>query len=205
MEDLIPENIGTALIPTPVRFEQTAAETEQKLTTDINELWNWHVQAQNTVATTKEELKAIRQRLGERLHMMKQLLARPGRNGQWSSFLQGHGIPRTTADRLVLGHERLLAPESNCANGAIHEPTKQDVRKLFTSVWPRLAKTLTKPESVYKFIIYIIARSGIPHQCREEGIVMFHPTIGVPGEPKFVVPEDVSSVEPANGTCGDIL
>ena len=205
MENIIAENIGTALIPTPVRFDQTAIETEQKLTTDINELWNWHVQAQNTVATTKEELKAIRQRLGERLHAMKQLLARPGCSGQWSSFLKKQRIGRTTADRLVAAHEQLLAPESNCPNDAIREPSKQDVRKLFTSVWPRLAKTLTKPESVYKFIIYIIARSGIPHQCREEGILMFHPTIGVPDEPKFVVPEGVPSVEPANGTCEDVV
>ncbi|HEX8800585.1 MAG TPA: hypothetical protein VF772_18335 [Terriglobales bacterium] len=108
MEFNIPENIG--LVPTAVHSEQLGAEAERKLATDINDLWSMHIQAQNTVATTKEELKVIRQRLGKRLIDMKLLLARPGRNGQWSSFLQEHGIPRTIADRLVARHERSLVP-----------------------------------------------------------------------------------------------
>jgi hypothetical protein len=65
MEFNIPENIG--LIPSPVHSEQLETEAERKLTTDINDLWGVHLQAQNTVATTKDELKVIRQRLGERL------------------------------------------------------------------------------------------------------------------------------------------
>jgi hypothetical protein len=106
MEFNIPENIG--LIPRAVQPEQLDAEAERKLTTDINDLWSVHIQAQNTVAATNDELKVIRQHLGERLHEMKLLLARPGRNGQCSPFLQGQGIPRSTADRLVAGHERSL-------------------------------------------------------------------------------------------------
>jgi hypothetical protein len=161
MEFNIPENIG--LIATAVPSAQPDTEAERKLTTDINYLWSVHVQAQNTVATTKDELKVIRQRLGERLHEMKLLLARPGRNGQWSSFLQQQGIPRSTADRLVAGHERSRAPETNCVSDAIHEPTEQDIQKLFTSVWPRLAKTLTTPESVYDFVRCILTRADTPH------------------------------------------
>jgi len=128
MEFNIPENIG--LVPTPVHSEQFETEAERKLATDINDLWSFHVQAQNTVATTRDELKAVRQRLGERLHEMKLLLARPGRNGQWSSFLQQQSIPRSTADRLVAGHERSLAPETNCVSDAIPKPTKQDIQRL---------------------------------------------------------------------------
>ena len=101
MEYTFVENIG--LVPTEAEFERFFAETEQQVSTDISDLWNWHVRAQNTVATTSEEIRAIRQALGERLHEMKQILARPGRNGQWSSFLQKHGIPQSTADRLVAG------------------------------------------------------------------------------------------------------
>ena len=104
MEYDIAENIG--LVPTAVPFEQLDTETERKLTADINALWSVHVQAQNTVATTKEELKVIRHKLGERLDEMKRLLARPGRNGKWSSFLQEYGIPRTTADRVVAAYRQ---------------------------------------------------------------------------------------------------
>lgn len=66
MEFNIPENIG--LVPTAVHSAQLGAEAQRKLATDINDLWSMHIQAQNTVATTKDELKVIRQRLGERLH-----------------------------------------------------------------------------------------------------------------------------------------
>src|SRR5271157_340258 len=151
MEYNIAENIG--LIPTAVQPEQLNAETERKLTTDITDLWSVHVQAQNTVATTKEELRIVRQQLGERLHTMKRLLARPGCNGKWSSFLQEHKIPRTTADRLVAGHERLLAPETKRTNGALPPPTVRDIEKLFKSIRPKLAKVLTTRESVYAFIV----------------------------------------------------
>ena len=73
MEFCISENIG--VVPVAVHPVQLDAETERKLITDITDLWDCHVQAQNTVAITKEELRVIRQRLGERLHGMKRLLA----------------------------------------------------------------------------------------------------------------------------------
>ena len=180
MEFNIPENIG--LVPTAVHSGQLDTEAERKLTTDINDLWSVHVQAQNTVATTKDKLKVIRQRLGERLHEMKLLLARPGRNGQWSSFLQEHGIPRTRADRLIAGHLRSVAPTENCASDAIHEPTKQDIQRLLTSVWPRLAKTLTTPDSIFTFLHFVILRADIPHEYRDEGILMYRPIVAMSGD-----------------------
>jgi len=205
MEYDIAENIGTALIPTQVQPEQIDAEIEQQLTTDINALWNFHVQAQNTVATTKEELKVIRHKLGERLHEMKRLLARPGRNGEWSPFLKEHKIPRTTADRLVAAHERLLAPETNCTAGAIDKPTVQDIQRLFTSIRPRLAKILTTQESVYAFILCLINRASLPYERRDEGILLFHPRVSAPEEPKFVAPENVSPAETANSHQGHVV
>src|ERR1019366_9650078 len=196
MEFNIPENIG--LVPTAVHSEQLDTEVERKLITDINDLWSVHVQAQRTVATTKDELKVSRQRLGERLHEMKLLWARPGRNGQWSSFLQQQGIPRTTADRLVAGYKRSLALEANCASGTFPVPTKQDIQRLLTSVWPRLAKTLTTPELVYDFVLCILTHANIPHECREEGILMFRPIVAMSGEMEFVALVDAPAADSAN-------
>lgn len=136
---------------------------------------------------------------------MKQLLARPGRNGQWSPFLQNQGIPRTTADRLVAGHKRSLAPEANCVSDAIHEPTKQDIQKLFRSVWPRLAKTLTTPESVYDFVRCIITRADIPHEYHHDRILMSYPTVAMSGEPEFVALVDAPAAEPANDDYAAVL
>lgn len=203
MEFNISENIG--LIPTPIHSEQLETEAERKLATDINDLWSFHVHAQNAVATTRDELKAIRQRLGERLHEMKLLLARPGRNGQWPSFLQQHGIPRTTADRLVAGHKRSLAPEANCASGTFPTPTKQDIQRLLTSVWPRLAKTLTTPDSIFTFLHFVILRADIQHEYSDEGILMYCPIVAMSGEPEFVALVDVPAAEPADGNYGAVV
>jgi len=136
---------------------------------------------------------------------MKPLLARPGRNGKWSSFLQEYGIPRTTADRVVAAYQRSVAPETNRTAGAIHEPTVQDIQRLFTSIRPRLAKILTTQESVYAFILCLISRASLPYERRDEGILLFHPRVSAPGEPKFVAPEDVSPAEPATGNYGDVV
>ena len=136
---------------------------------------------------------------------MKQLLARPGRNGQWSSFLQQQGIPRTTADRLVAGHKRSLAPEANCANDAIHEPTEQDIQKLFSSVWPRLAKTLTTPDSIFTFLHFVILRADIPHEYSDEGILMYRPIVAMSGEPEFVALADVPAAETSNDDYGTVV
>jgi hypothetical protein len=78
MEDRIAENPGVEFAPAI----SPEPEDEQKLADEIRQLWAVHVEAQTVVKKTKTELKAIRQRLGERLYEMKQILARPGRNGQ---------------------------------------------------------------------------------------------------------------------------
>jgi hypothetical protein len=66
---------------------------------------------------------------------MKEVLAKPGRNAEWSAFLREHNIPRATADRLVVRHQRDLNPDANCVTGAESEPPEEEVRKLFASVW----------------------------------------------------------------------
>lgn len=99
MEDMIAletatEGIATAALP--------GSEQEQKLADEIVELWTVHEEAKTTVTRTREELKAIRMRLGERLARIKELLVKPGRKGGWSSFL------RTTGNRK--GDRRQVSP-----------------------------------------------------------------------------------------------
>ena len=79
---------------------------------------------------------------------MKQILAKPGRGGQWSSFLVERQIPRATADRLVARHLRSLDPNANCVTEDVSEPTEEEVQRLFTSVWPKLHRTLRSRQSV---------------------------------------------------------
>ena len=99
--------------------------SEAKLSGEITALWSAHQDGKATAKRTKEDLKAIRRDLGERLHAMKTLLARTGRGGQWTSYLREHKISRTTADRWSREHEESRNPGSTKrTDGAISEPTR---------------------------------------------------------------------------------
>jgi len=168
------EGIGTEFIPT-ANSPEADSETEQILAAAITDLWSFHVQAQTIARKTNEELKAIRRNLGERLHAMKRLLARPGRAGQWTSFLNQHGIPRTTADRLVSSHAKSLAPDTNSTAGEIREPSDVEISKLFTAIWPRCEKVLTTPKSQYDLLRCFISRSGLAHEWQDHYIIVCEP------------------------------
>jgi hypothetical protein len=171
MQDSIAENTSTELVATAALPE---TETQQKLADEIAELWATHVEAQTVVNKTKTELKAIRQRLGERLYEMKQILARPGRNGQWSPWLKQQKISRATADRLVQRFGANL-PGCESTHESIPGPSKETAEKLAKSVWQRFGKLLTTDESVILFIDRIAELSGVGHERREEGLMIFSP------------------------------
>ena len=113
-------------------------------------------------------------RVGEQLCQMKDVLARPGRGGQWSSFLMERGIPRATADRLVARHQRSLDPDANRLSEPVSEPTEEEVQKLFTSVWPKLRRTLRSRESLHLFINLLTSHFECGETDREK--LMLTPT-----------------------------
>jgi hypothetical protein len=130
----------------------TTPESTNELEEAITGLWSAHAIAKRTARVTNEELRNIRARLGEQLSELKRVLAKPGRGGQWSSFLEERQIPRATADRLGARHLRSLDPDANCLAESNREPTDEEVQKLFIGVWPRLRPTLTTQHSVHLFI-----------------------------------------------------
>lgn len=158
MFNYIAKNTGTSE-PT-VRGTDATTETEQRLTTEITELWAVHTDVQSAVNRTQQELKAIRQSLGERLYSMKQLLAKPGCKGEWTSFLSTHGISRTTADRLCASHEKSLGGE-NGTIGAVRELTDDEIVELAKATWKKLEKKLGSKRVVYSFLGRLIAESGL--------------------------------------------
>jgi hypothetical protein len=125
---------------------------EQNLDESIDSLWTAHLRAKNAARATKAELSDIRAKLGAQLSEMKEMLSKPGRGGQWSSWLQEKGIPRATADRLVKGHERSLNPDANRPNEATSEPTEEEVMRCFNSLWPKLRRTLRTRQSLLLFV-----------------------------------------------------
>jgi hypothetical protein len=162
------ESTRTELLP-------ELAESNDELGEAITSLWAAHLNAKCAARATREELLGIRTKLGEQLHKLKQLLAQPGRGGQWSAFLRERQIPRATADRLVSCHLRLLNPNANRPSEANSEPTEEEVQKLFASVWPKLRHTLSTPTSVYTFVAMLTSscECGI---ITDHGILVLKPT-----------------------------
>ena len=161
----------------------TPSETD--LPTEIGEtitsLWAAHANARNTAKTTNAELGRIRAVLGERLSELKKLLASPGWDGQWSGFLRKSQIPRATADRLVSRHLRSLNPEANCISEEFSEATEEEIQRLFTSVWPRLRRTLRSEKSLHLVIDLLASRYQHGEQMDQGSPAVTPPTpIGLP-------------------------
>jgi hypothetical protein len=176
------EAIQNAIIPEPEAEAQpgtTLADDgaiETQLTQEISDLWSDHVRLSASRKATAKELRQIRASLAERLHAMKSLLSRPGRGGQWRSWLRERGIPRSTADRLVARHAETLGIENgNVPTGAISNSPDDSAEKLAKSVWQRFRKTLATYEAVIQFIGCIAEISGVGHEQRAEGLVIFKP------------------------------
>jgi hypothetical protein len=152
--------------------------TETRLTEEISSLWSEHTRLSADRKLTSKELRQVRARLAERLHEMKSLLARPGRGGEWRGWLRQHGIPRSSADRLVTRYSETLGSgnEGNVPSEAIPEPATPTAEKLAATVWSSsLRKVLVTGESVFQFLASIAQVSGIPHEQRAEGLMIFSP------------------------------
>ena len=193
------ETIENAIIQDPEAEAQPGTtrpdgtEIETQLTEEISTLWSSHVRLSADRKATAKELRQIRASLAERLSGMKSLLSRPGRVGQWRGWLRQQGIPRSTADRLVSRHaETLVGDNGNVPTGAISEPGEANAEKLAKNVWLRFGKLLTTDESVIQFIGCIVTASGVAHEQREEGLVIFN----LVGKPADDLPGSVSVAQP---------
>jgi hypothetical protein len=149
------------------------AAIESRLAEEISTLWSDHVRLSAERKLTGKELRQIRARLAEQLHQMKALLARPGRGGEWRGWLRERGIPRSSADRLVARYAETLGSEGELHTEAISDPTP-NAEKLATSVWSTVKKTLVTGESVIEFLGKLAHISGVPHEWRDEGLMIFH-------------------------------
>ncbi len=123
---------------------------------------------------------------------MKQMLAKPGRGGQWSSFLEERQIPRATADRLVARHLRSLDPDANRLSEPVSEPTEEEVQRLFIAVWPKLRRTLRSQQSLDLFIALLTSHFESGKQTDQESSVVASAAVTV--DPPSL--DGDSSVEP---------
>lgn len=159
--------------PNPAQPDDVAIETQ--LTQEISVLWSDHVRLSANHKTTAKELRQLRAALAERLYAVKNLLARPGRGGEWRGWLRERAIPRSTADRLVSRHAETLGNENgNVLSGAIREG-EDAVEQLVQSLLPRLKRTLPDTQSVFKFIAAVGEEFGLKSETTEDCIMLSQP------------------------------
>jgi hypothetical protein len=173
----------------------TVAEDENALTCEILQLWEIYRTSKDTAKEQTQRLRIARHDLGRLLLQIKEALARPGRNGEWSAWLREKGIPRATGDRLAQKFERSLNPVSNCLNEAISAPTEAEIQKLLDAVLPKLARVLRTPHSTYRFIDLLTSVcEGIDREVTDAGIFI--------AKPQSATIAGQSVTEPESITCG---
>jgi len=147
------------------------------LTSEIVQLWQLHGNCQKSVKHETEQFRAIRSELGKLLHQIKELLARPGRNGQWCAWLKDREIPRATADRLVQKYVRSLRPPANCLIESISEPTEEEIQNVFFKVLRKLRPVLRTQQSLYRFVdLLTLSFNGTERRVTGEGILVMKPS-----------------------------
>ncbi len=177
-----------------------AAIIETQLAQEIDTLWTEHTRLSASRKTTARELRQMRAALAERLAAMKSLLSRPGRGGQWRSWLRERHIPRSTADRLAARHaESLGSDNGNVPTGAIPEPVMNGAgAKLAEGLWPKLQTVLKADASVVEFLATIAKLSGVAHEWRSKGLMIFNPVPKAAGQSPRSTPVPHPAPQPAD-------
>jgi hypothetical protein len=176
VQDIVSAEPEAEAQPGTAQPDDTAIET--KLSEQIRTLWTDHVRLSADRKATAKELRQIRTSLAERLAAMKSRLSHPGRSGEWRGWLRQHGIPRSTADRLVSRHaETLTGDHGNVPTGAISNSPEDSAEKLAKSVWQRFGKTLSTDGLVIRFIDRIVELSGVGYERRDGGLMVFCPVL----------------------------
>ena len=173
IQDVVIAEPETKVQSNPTQPVDTIIETQ--LAQEISTLWVENTRLSADRKATAMELRQIRASLADSLHEMKSLLSRPGRGGQWRSWLREKGINRSTADRLCDRHaETLCNHEEDAPNRAIAESAAMTAENLARVVWSRFRKVLATEESVIQFIGRIVELAGLGHEQRAEGLMIFH-------------------------------
>ncbi len=161
--------------PEPAIIEDADAGEEFRLTEEIIGLWSQHLELSGTRKATAKELRLIRNRLAERLYQVKTLLARPGRNGQWRSWLKQRGIVRSTADRLCQRYSESLGTTGEIAAPAAINGAEDTVEQLVQTLLPRLRPKLPNTQSVFKFIAAVGEAFGLKSETTDDCIMVSQP------------------------------
>lgn len=142
---------GVNHFPTPSDSAANSQE-EQQLVAMITELWSSSKTTKSSIVRSRAELADVRRELGIRLDAYKTLLSRAGRGGKWAGFLRDINVPLATADRMVEASRRASAENGKLLSEEVPVKTEVDIAKIVSRLKPRLARQLTTPDLVNRFL-----------------------------------------------------
>jgi hypothetical protein len=206
METTMAETVENNIIQEPEAEAQLGTTqpdddaVETQLEKEISNLWSNHARLSADRKTTAVELRKIRATLAERLYSMKSLLSRPGRSGQWRSWLKERHIPRSTADRLVTRHAETLDADSEnvLSEATISEPTTAEVMKFVNVMWPRICKVLTTRDAVLTFLWAIASEACMNYEWQGKALVVSNPDAEEEDTTEGVDDDDDENIGEAN-------
>jgi DNA mismatch repair ATPase MutL len=129
------------------------SQAEISLEKQIGQLCGARNMYSSTIGRNRQKLAVVKVQLAEQLYNYKQLLARTGRGGKWTSFLRSLDINRASADRWVQAHERSLLPQpEKRLTEALSGPSHVEIVALAKKLRPGLARVLTTSEPIAQFL-----------------------------------------------------
>ena len=128
----------------PVEDEYVAGEIVNR--------WFHREQSRRLANMHETEMLQFDATLGELLYRRKQMLCRPGRNGEWSRWLRQERIARSSADRLVAQYAESYGLSDELQHREITEPLQGNVSLAAHRVFKRLKKMLKTPGARMTFI-----------------------------------------------------
>jgi hypothetical protein len=160
--------------PEPVIIQDEDAAKESRLSEEIIGLWSQHIDLSGNRRATGKELRILRSKLAERLFVVKQLLCRAGRGGQWRGWLKQRGIPRSSADRFCERHAEILGIKNHDAPSGATEQ-EETFERLLQSCLPRLKRTLPDTQSVFRFIAAVGEAFGLKSETTDDCVMLSQP------------------------------
>lgn len=120
---------------------ENASPEEINLGNEIVQLCAAHKRIGLAARRTRGEMMVTREELGKKLYALKLFLARLGRGGQWTHYLDFAGLPKTTADRYVAKYEASLETVApNLPSGEIPQPAEDATTRFIKQVMPKIGR-----------------------------------------------------------------
>jgi hypothetical protein len=128
---------------------------------EIVNRWCHREQARRLRDLHESEMLKFDAELAELLFRRKQMLCRPGRNGEWSLWLRQQNIQRSTADRLVAQYAESYGLTDELRHCETIEPLQGNVCLAASRTSKRLKNMLKTPRSRMTFINCLADRFGL--------------------------------------------